>query len=222
MHDTSAPDTGAVPLRHPDVTGCLLAGGEGRRMGNRDKGLVVYRGRPLAAWVLARLVPQTASQFVIANRNLSAYADLLRQAQAIQAEHVTAVQTDAPDLPPASGPVAGIITALRQTRTQWLMVVPCDTPHLPGDLVTRLLTEAERVGAEAAVPATVNDAGESHTHWVCVLLRRDALAKLETEFAQDQRKLRVCIQSLRWTSVSFADAIAFDNINSLETLNGRD
>lgn len=207
---------------HSEVTGCLLAGGEGRRMGGRDKGLVPYLGRPLAAWVLACLVPQTTTQFAIANRNLPAYADLLLEAHATLPSRAPAVAPDAPDLPPASGPLAGMITALRQTETPWLMVAPCDTPHLPSDLVSHLLAEAQRTGAEAVVPSTVGGDGETQLHWVCVLLRKDASAKLEALFAQDERKLRVCIQALTWASVSFADATAFDNINSLETLNGQD
>lgn len=204
------------------VTGCLLAGGEGRRMGGRDKGLVPYQGRPLAAWVLDRLVAQTATQFAIANRNLPDYARLLQQAQATTTEGVPVVLPDAPDLPLASGPLAGIITALRHTPTPWLMVTPCDTPRLPPDLVTRLLAEGVRCGADAVVPATVSTEGEQRLHWACVLLRKGVSAKLEGLFAQDERKLRVCIQALNWTSVSFADATGFDNINSLETLNGRD
>src|SRR3990167_3312902 len=204
------------------VTGCLLAGGQGRRMGGRDKGLVPYQGRPLSAWVLDRLVAQTATQFAIANRNQPDYASLLQQAHATITPGVPAVLPDAPDLPLASGPLAGIVTALRHTTTLWLMVTPCDTPHLPSDLVARLLDEAERCGAEAVVPATVDSDGKQRLHWVCVLLRKGVSAKVEAMFAQDERKLRVCIQALNWTSVSFADANGFDNINSLETLNGRD
>ncbi|MDX9842161.1 MAG: molybdenum cofactor guanylyltransferase [Aquabacterium sp.] len=206
----------------PQVTGCLLAGGEGRRMGGRDKGLVPYADRPLAAWVLDRLVAQTGEQFAIANRNRPDYATLLHQAHASLPRGVPAVMPDAPDLPPASGPVAGIVTALRYAATPWLMVTPCDTPRLPPDLVTRLLTEGERSGAEAVVPVTTDPDGQARHHWVCVLLRRSVSAKLEAMFAQDERKLRVCIQALNWTSVSFPDASGFDNINSLETLNGRD
>lgn len=191
-------------------------------MGGRDKGLVPYRGRPLAAWVLASLVPQTHQQFAIANRHLPDYAALLKGAQAALPAHAPAVMPDAPDLPAASGPLAGILTALRHTDTPWLMVVPCDTPHLPLDLVSALLSEGERTGAEAVVPVTTDAHGATQIHWACVLLRRRVSATLAALFAQDERKLRVCIQSLDWKSVSFADATAFDNINSLETLNGRD
>ncbi len=191
-------------------------------MGGRDKGLVPFHDRPLAAWVLDRLVAQTGAQFAIANRHLPDYASLLQQAGATLPPGVPAVLPDAPDLPPASGPVAGIVTALRHTATPWLMVVPCDTPHLPSDLVARLLAEGERSGAEAVVPVTTDPDGQARHHWVCVLLRQDVSAKLAAMFAQDERKLRVCIQALNWTSVSFADASGFDNINSLETLNGRD
>ena len=111
-------------------------------MGGRDKGLVPYQGRPLAAWVLDRLVAQTGTQFAVANRNLPDYANLLQQAHATPPSGVPAVLPDAPDLPVASGPLAGIVTALRHTATPWLMVTPCDTPHLPDDLVERLLAEA--------------------------------------------------------------------------------
>lgn len=204
------------------VTGCLLAGGEGRRMGGRDKGLVPHRGRALGAWVLASLVPQTHQQFVIANRHLPDYARLLQNARATLPERAPAVMPDASDLPAASGPLAGILTALRHTDTAWLMVVPCDTPHLPLNLVESLLSEGTRTGAEAVVPVTTDVHGETQIHWACVLLRKGVSAKLAALFAQDERKLRVCIRSLNWKSVSFADATAFDNINSLETLNGRD
>ena len=113
-------------------------------MGGRDKGLVPYQGRPLAAWVLDRLVAQTGTQFAVANRNLPDYASLLQHSHATPPSGVPAVLPDAPDLPVASGPLAGIVTALRHTATPWLMVTPCDTPHLPDDLVERLLAEAER------------------------------------------------------------------------------
>ena len=103
-------------------------------MGGRDKGLVPYEGRPLAAWVLQRLVAQTAQQFVIANRNLADYAELLNQAHATLPANRPAVEPDAPHLPRASGPLAGILTALQRTETPWLMVVPCDTPRLPATL----------------------------------------------------------------------------------------
>lgn len=190
-------------------------------MGGRDKGLVPYQGRPLAAWVLDRLVAQTGTQFAVANRNLPDYANLLQQAHATPPSGVPAVLPDAPDLPVASGPLAGIVTALRHTATPWLMVTPCDTPHLPDDFVERLLAEAERCGAEAVVPSTIDPDGHQRRHWVCVLLHQRVSARLAAMFAQDERKLRVCIQALNWTSVSFADANGFDNINSLETLNGR-
>ncbi len=224
LHMHAPPET-ALPQPSPpfaDVTGCLLAGGEGRRMGGRDKGLVHYRGIPLAAWVLSQLVPQTSRQFAIANRNWPDYARLLHQAGATTPVNMDAVRPDAADLPVASGPVAGILTALRQTDTPWLMVVPCDTPHLPADLVSRLRGEAARSGANAVVPTTVGCDGEHRAHWACVLLHKDVSPQLEAMFAKEERKLRVCIQSLRWTSVSFEDATAFDNINSPETLNGRD
>ena len=212
----------STPHSPHTVTGCLLAGGEGRRMGGRDKGLVSYQGRPLAAWVIDQLVSQTNTQFAVANRNLPEYAALLQEGHASLPCTGPSVIPDASDLPLASGPVAGIISALRHTQTPWLMVAPCDTPHLPPNLVSQLLAEARSSDAEAVVPVTVSEAGEERMHWACVLLHKRVFTRLEQIFAQDERKLRVCIQALNWKSVFFPHESAFENINSMETLNGRD
>lgn len=195
-------------------------------MGGQDKGLVSYQGRLLAAWVLDRLVPQSAEQAVIANRNLAAYRSLLLSAQEQEREHehalVPAVWPDAPDLPAASGPLAGIITGLRHTHTPWMMVMPCDTPHLPADLVERLWLEGERTGADAVVPTSLESDGALRHHWACVLLRKRVFPQVSAQFLEGGRRIGACIQSLNWVSVSFEDAAAFANINSLETLNGHD
>jgi molybdopterin-guanine dinucleotide biosynthesis protein A len=208
-------------------------------MQGKDKGLVHYQGRPMAAWVLQTLASQTVVLAVSANRHLPSYADLLTHAvqgaagpgdpnsfatsgQPMQHQgSMDMVWPDDPDLPPRSGPLAGILTALRHTRTNWLLCVPCDMPHVPADLVHRLLQEAERSGADVVVPLTHHTAQEARHHWACALVHRRTMASTEQLFAAGERKVGNWVRSLNWRSVSFTDNNDFANMNTLETLHGR-
>ena len=108
------------------VTGVILAGGQARRMGGRDKGLVSFRGRPLVDWVIvAGLRPQVAALAINANRNEQAYAAL---GYPVIADRIEGFQ----------GPLAGFASAMAAAGTPWIVTVPCDGPFLAPDLVERL------------------------------------------------------------------------------------
>lgn len=215
------------PPAYPDVTGWLLAGGEGRRIQGQDKGLIDYQGQPLATWVLERLAPQCATLCIGANRNLARYQQLLEQrlTPVLKTEHPTAphnVWPDDADLPIRSGPLAGIITALRHAQTDWVLVAPCDTPHLPLDLVGRLMSQAMQTNADIVIPCTQNGTGEARHHWVCGLIRKRVCPDTVQQFVNGERKVGNWVRTQRWSSVSFNDASAFANMNTLETLRDRD
>jgi len=116
----SLPAPGYRPL-----TGVILAGGASRRMGGQDKGLVVFRGRPLVEWVAEALAPQVDELIIIANRNLDAY----------QALGFAVFSDLRPDFP---GPLAGFEAALTHARHPWVVTCPTDAPLLPADYVSRL------------------------------------------------------------------------------------
>jgi molybdenum cofactor guanylyltransferase len=204
-----------------EISACLLAGGEGRRMQGMDKGLVPYQGQALATCVLDKLAPQVDRLGISANRNLAAYQALLHSAQAKHPFTQQAVRPDDTDLPEHSGPLAGILTALRHTDTPWLMVVPCDTPHLPDDLVERLMQQAMLSQSDIVIPETRVSPSESRFHWVCALIHKRVCPQTEAAFMNGERKVGRWIQSQKWSSVFFTDPDAFNNINTLETLNGR-
>jgi molybdopterin-guanine dinucleotide biosynthesis protein A len=217
------PDAAMPTALTAGITGCVLAGGEGRRMNGQDKGLVLYRGRPLADWALQSLAAQTSGLMVSANRHLPAYRALLAAQQtgaAGQSTHAEALPDD-PDLPSSSGPLAGILTALRHCPTDWLMVVPCDMPHLPADLVGRLFDEAQRSQADVVVPKTQPAGKEARFQWVCALIHKRVCPHTEDLFVKGERKAGLWVQSCRWSSVPFTDDAAFANMNTLETLHGR-
>jgi molybdopterin-guanine dinucleotide biosynthesis protein A len=131
--------------RRPPITGLLLCGGAGRRMGGADKPLVGYHQRPLVEWVLARIRPQVDSILISANRHLAVY------------QNYGAVITD--DRPDYRGPLAGILAGLRAATTEWVLACPGDTPHLPANLVAVLWAALQNggVGKKASHIALPHD-----------------------------------------------------------------
>jgi molybdopterin-guanine dinucleotide biosynthesis protein A len=187
MHDTRAPDK----VR---VAAVILAGGQGLRMGGADKGVLNYQGHPLIEWSLAALSPQVDQLVISANRNLDAYA----------AYGYRVLPDTLPDYP---GPLAGVLAALDAVETDWLLVVPCDTPHLPADLALRLLGAAQLESVPLAVAA---DAGR--VHYSCFIVRTDQRDNLAAYLARGERAVRHWQAGLASTSVRF-DADCFANIN---------
>jgi molybdopterin-guanine dinucleotide biosynthesis protein A len=197
-----------VAERHPaptrdTLTGLVLAGGRGQRMGGVDKGLLTWQGRPLVLHALERLRPQVAHVAVSANRHLSQYEAL-----------GVAVWPDR--VPGYPGPLAGWQAALQAMPTPWLASVPCDTPTLPLDTVTRLATAAAAQGAPAAYAVA---GGRAHP--VVSLLHASLRPALDR--ALDEHRLRVLdwLDGVQAVAVPFdapGDATAFANLNRPEDL----
>lgn len=179
------------------LAGVILAGGRGRRMGGSDKGLQLLCGRPLVAWVAERFAPQVDELLISANRNGEHYAAFAHRV--------------VPDANPGfAGPLAGLHAALMAASHPLLASVPCDSPLLPTDLVSRLLRAMVASGAELAVART----GE-RTQPVCCLCRRDVLPSLSEFLERGGRKVEEWHALLRVVQVDFDDhANAFANINT--------
>ena len=128
-------------MKSAEIEGWLLSGGQGRRMGGQDKGLVNWRGEPLVHHTVRRLRPQVSRLSISANRHLEDYALLGHP-----------VIPDDADLAQEGGPLLGMLTAWRHTQSPWLQFLPCDYPQVPSDLVSRLHQEALRTQSLAAVP----------------------------------------------------------------------
>jgi molybdopterin-guanine dinucleotide biosynthesis protein A len=181
------------------VSGLILAGGQGRRMGGVDKGLQALRGKPMVAWVIERLAPQVEEILINANQNLDAYRGF---------GHV--VVSD--EISGFAGPLAGLHAGLKRARHELVATVPCDSPFLPPDLVSRL--ETSLAGNDVAVAKT----GEQ-PHPVFCLLKKNLMANLETFLLQGGRKIDAWYAPLKTVEVRFDDeADAFRNINTLEEL----
>jgi molybdopterin-guanine dinucleotide biosynthesis protein A len=181
----------------PLITGLVLAGGQGRRMGGVDKGLQPLGGRAMVEWVIERLAPQVEEIIVNANANLDRYAALGYR-----------VVSDA--IGGYAGPLAGLHAGLAGARHPLLVTVPCDSPFLPLDLVSRLRERLERDGCDLAVARTGDQ-----PHPVFSLVRAAVLPHLAAFLEAGGRKIDAWYATLRVVEVSFDDeAEAFSNINT--------
>lgn len=198
-----------------DITGLILAGGRGSRMGGVDKGLQTFNGMPLALHTLTRLQMGGGVGCVMinANRNLSAYESF-----------GASVWPDG--LADYAGPLAGFLTGLERCETPYLVTVPCDTPLLPLDLVPRLAEALESANADIAMAAApeIDKAGQVQIRPqpVFCLLHVELLESL-LKFTQDGgRKIDAWTALHTTVLVPFDlpgdDANAFCNTNTLAEL----
>lgn len=203
----------------PTITGLILAGGEGRRMGGADKGLLELDGRALVCHAADRLRPQVGSIIVSANRNLERYHALGFEpiADTISDTVFAGNPDDGPDDDRRSaGPLAGVLAGLGRCTTDWLACVPCDSPAFPADLVARLFATARQADAPAAYAVT--DAGP---HPVFMLVRRDLAPGLRRFLSGGGRRVREWQDSVGAVSTHFPDEASFTNINTPADLIGQ-
>ena len=181
------------------VTGIVLAGGQGRRMGGVDKGLQLLRGRPMVAWAIERLAPQVDEILLNANQNAEAYAKF---GYRVVPDSVGGF----------AGPLAGLHAGLKAAAHPLVVTVPCDSPFLAMDLVSRL---KGKLGNNQLAVAKTGD----QPHPVFALVRRSVLPHLEAFLAGGGRKIDAWYATLAVIEVSFDDEPnAFRNINTLEEL----
>jgi len=198
-----------MPIPANQITGLLLAGGRGMRMGGVDKGLQLLHGKPLAQHVISRLAPQTGALLISANRNAQRYAELGAPFNA------RVIGDTLPDFP---GPLAGLLAGLNAARTGYLLSAPCDTPALPVDLAARLAEALAAEQADIATVVTANAHGETSLHPVFALLRTSLADDLAAWLAAGERKVRAWYARHKTVEVTFADERAFYNVNSLQEL----
>lgn len=188
-------------MSKPQITGVVLAGGLGRRMGGTDKGLQELRGQPMVHWVIERLAPQVDELLINANQNGERYAAFGHRVVPDQ-------------IPDFAGPLAGLHAALSAATHPLVATAPCDSPFLPADLISRLFSALTAANADLAVAKTFDQA-----HPVFCLCQRSVLPHL-TEFLESGgRKIDRWYSTLNIVEVAFDDeAEAFENINTRDEL----
>jgi len=186
------------------ITGLILAGGRGSRMGSVDKGLQEFHGTPMVMHVQRRLAPQVGRLIINANRNLAQYAEF---GVPVYSDEITGF----------AGPLAGLQAGLRHCKTPYLVTAPCDTPFLPDNLVLRLAEGLASQHADLAI-ATTGEGESYQPHPVFCLLHASLLGHLETFLQSGQRKIDAWYSTLKVANVHFDNEAAFRNINTREEL----
>ena len=184
------------------ILGLILAGGEGRRVSNRDKGLLHWQGKPLVTHVIERLSDQVSDIILSCNRNTSQYAEFGLELVHDQREGF-------------NGPLAGLESAMEFNRKHVLVVVPCDTPLLPMDLVSRLLQPlVDSAGDDRDISYASDGLRE---HYLCAAIRPGIIASVSDQLDSGQRSVRAWYSQHRPAIVDFSDQPeAFRNINRME------
>lgn len=196
-----------------EITGLVLAGGRGSRMGGLDKGLQNFNGTPLALHTVLRLQMQQGGLIgelmLNANRNLAAY-------EAFGAP----VWPDS--LGDFAGPLAGFMTGLERCETPYLLTVPCDTPLFPFDLAQRLAQAFEDESTEIAMASAPEDDGQLRPQPVFCLMRVGLLESLVAFTQAGGRKIDLWTAQHKTVIVPFNqpgdDPQAFHNTNTLAEL----
>jgi len=202
-----------ITLKTNKPIGVILAGGRGSRLGGLDKGLLEFNGRKLIELCLANIQPQVSATIISANRNVSVYRQF--------------VDNVVPDISADyHGPLSGIFSVMCYLDQQRrcgdlppsdLLVVPCDMPFLPGDLVNRFYAARSRFngGAERAVVA--HDGARLQP--LCVLLPWSTKPLLENFLQTGQRKALSWIRHIEALTADFSEEVAmFTNVNTLEDI----
>lgn len=183
------------------VSAIVLCGGRGTRMGGVDKGLVKLANKPLVQHVIARIKPQVDEVIINANRQIDQY----------QTFNYPVVSDEDSDF---IGPLAGFKLGLQHAHHDYLLTIPCDSPFIPAELVTRLSTHLIQHNAEIAVASS-----DGAAHPVFSLCKTSVLPHLQAYITRGERRVSAWQKSLRYVEVDFSDCSeGFINVNTLEDL----
>ena len=192
-----------MPGKH-NVTAVILAGGKGRRMDSKDKGLVELANRPLIEYVIDVIKPQVKTIILNANRNQEKYS---RYGYPVISDELNDFQ----------GPLAGFFSALKNSTTSHIVTLPCDGPLLPDDLVERLLfaLNDKTVDNKKADIAVAHDGERMQP--VYSLIPTTLIASLNTFLNAGERKIDLWYKQHRVALADFSDCPqTFRNINTAE------
>ena len=184
------------------ITGVILAGGAGRRVGHRDKGLLSFRGKPLVAHVCENLSPQVGGIVISCNRNLDQYRSF-----------APTVVIDRRDN--FQGPLSGLESVANRIHTDYVAIAGCDMPCLPPDWVERL---AAAMNKPASAPPQICYAHDGNrAQYLCALISRECLDSLEGFLDEGRRAVKEWYGLHGGLAIDFSDdAGCFVNYNEAD------
>jgi len=182
------------------ITAVILAGGRATRMDGQDKGLLELNNKALIQHVIERIAPQTHTILISANRNLSGYQKLGYPVVSDEKQGYL-------------GPLAGISAAMQQCTTNYLLVVPCDTPFLPDNLATLMLRQLQQDNADVCL---AHDG--QRLQQLIALISCTLKSRLNQSIASGHLKVERWMLEQKHTTAQFTETDRFLNINSRDEL----
>ena len=192
------------PIEPQSITALILCGGQALRMGGQDKGLILLKDKPLVEWTIQHCQEQVGAIMINANRHLDLY-------QALKLPTYPDLSND------FKGPLAGFQVGLTYAQSPYVLILPCDTPCFPKDLVEKLANAMVQQQVDCAYPFTLED-GQEQPHPVFCLLKKSLLDSLNEFLAGGQRKIDRWLTAQKHVKVQFDEPSNFLNINTPEEL----
>jgi molybdenum cofactor guanylyltransferase len=189
---------GSKPKNSKLYSGIILAGGKGKRVGGEDKGLLEYKNKPLIEHVIDAVRPQVDDIVISANRNIERYKYYSKKVISDDSEHYP-------------GPLAGIAAALPHCSHEWILVVPCDTPFLPCDIIDKLLFNR--------ADNTLYIAESKNKLQPVMLMHQTLHDSIDRSLREGQLRLMFWVSSHQPEIIIFQDEKAFKNFNNTDDFN---
>jgi molybdopterin-guanine dinucleotide biosynthesis protein A len=145
-------------MEKSEVTGIILSGGKGSRLG-AEKGLAIYGGKPLASYSIAALMPLCGEILLSANNELESYSQF----------GLKIIQDEIKGI----GPMGGLLACLKQSQTRYNLVLSCDIPFIEMELLAYLLSQIEN--SQVAAPVH----GEGFLEPLCAFYNTNVISHLE-------------------------------------------
>ena len=181
------------------ITGVILAGGQARRMGGQDKGLIILNNKPMIEYIIDVFKPQTPKLIINANRNHEIYSQY-------------GLEIVADELSGFCGPLAGMASALQTIESDYMVTAPCDSPFIPTDLVQRLAETLQDNSTEISVAHDGN-----RIQPVFCMMKSSLKQSLNDYLLAGERKIDRWFEQHKYAIANFSDVPeTFDNINTPE------
>ncbi len=179
----------------------ILAGGEGKRMGGEDKGLILYKNKPLIESVIEKVKPQVSNIVISANRNIEHYKKF---------NYPVVTDSASNQNNNYQGPLAGIAAALPLCTNEWVFIIACDMPLISDNIVSQLTNNLKNNSAEIKNITIAEAEGKFQ---LVILLNKNLLPSIELSLKNNQLKL------MQWVQSNSVEIIKFDSVNEFRNFN---
>ena len=180
-----------------NITGIILAGGKSSRMGT-EKGLIIYKNKPFVEHIIEAMSPLVDNIIIISNNKayesfgFKCYEDLIKN----------------------TGPLAGIYTGLRYSKTNNNLIVSCDIPLIKTVVLQKLIDQKN----DAPEVTQIQSQGKNMP--LIALYKKSCEVIFMEELHQNQKKVQKALKKCNVKTVIIDGSLeqVTANINTPEDL----